>query len=67
MFGVGKLFAADVEHAAFIALWFTAALLVVAGAGSAYLAGVRGWPLVLESTISGLFGVLVVGLKYLLH
>jgi hypothetical protein len=67
VFGLARLFGADISMAALIALWFTVAVLVVAGAGAAYLAGVRGWPLVLESAISGLFGVLVILLKYLLH
>jgi hypothetical protein len=48
-------------------LWFTVGLLLVAGAGAAYLAGVRGRALVLESLIAGGLGILVVLLKYLLH
>ncbi len=67
VFIVAKFLGADIATAALIALWFTVALLVVAGAASAYLAGVRGWPLVLESSISGFFGVLVIMLKYLVH
>ncbi len=67
VFAVAKFLGADISTAALIALWFTVALLLVAGAGAAYLAGVRGWPLVLESSISGLFGVFVILLKYLLH
>jgi hypothetical protein len=42
-------------------------ILVAAGAGAGYLAGVRGWPLILESAVSGAFGVLVIVLKYFLH
>jgi hypothetical protein len=67
VFSVAKVLGADISTAALIALWFTVGLLLAAGAGAAYLAGVRGWPLVLESAISGLFGVLVILLKYLLH
>lgn len=62
-----KFLGADVQTAAQIALWFTVAMLLVAGAGAAYLAGVRGWTLVLESLVAGSFGLLVILLKYLLH
>lgn len=62
-----KFIGADVQTAAQIALWFTVGLLVLAGAGAAYLAGVRGWMLVAESLIAGSFGMLVILLKYLLH
>jgi hypothetical protein len=67
VFLLAKLLGADVQTAALTALWFTVALLVVAGFGAAYLAGVRGWPLVVESLIAGSFGVLVILLKFLLH
>jgi hypothetical protein len=67
VFVLARLFTADIELAATIALWATVAILVVAGAGTAYLAGVRGWLLILESAISGAFGVLVIALKYFLH
>ena len=62
-----KLLGADTQTAAQIALWFTVAMLLVAGAGAAYLAGVRGWLLVVESLVAGSFGLLVILLKYLLH
>lgn len=67
VFLIARLFEADVQLSALIALWFTVAMLLVAGAGAAYLAGVRGWMLVLESLIAGSFGILVIALKYLLH
>lgn len=67
VFLLAKLLGADVQTAALTALWFTVALLVVAGFGGAYLAGVRGWPLVVEALIAGSFGVLVILLKFLLH
>ena len=67
VFLLAKVLGADVQTAALVALWFTVALLVVAGFGAAYLAGVRGWPLLLESLIAGSFGVLVILLKFLLH
>lgn len=62
-----RFLGADVQTAAQIALWITVAMLLVAGAGAAYLAGVRGWALVVESLIAGSFGLLVILLKYLLH
>lgn len=62
-----RLLGADVQTAAQVALWFTVGLLVLAGAGAAYLAGVRGRMLVAESLIAGGFGLLVILLKYLLH
>jgi hypothetical protein len=67
VFLLAKLLGADVQTAALAALWFTVALLAVAGFGAAYLAGVRGWPLVVESLVAGSFGVLVILLKFLLH
>lgn len=67
VFLAARFLGADVQNAAQIALWFTVALLVLAGAGAAYLAGVRGWALVVESLIAGGFGLLVILLKYLLH
>jgi hypothetical protein len=67
VFVIARLLGADVTNAAWIALWLTVALLIVAGAGSAYLAGVRGWALVVESLVAGCFGMLVILLKFLLH
>jgi hypothetical protein len=67
VFLLAKLLGADVQTAALTALWFTVALLVAAGFGAAYLAGVRGWPLLVESLVAGSFGVLVILLKFLLH
>ena len=67
VFVLARLLTHDVEAAATIALWVTVVMLVAAGAASAYLAGVRGWRLVLEAAVGGSFGVLVILLKYLLH
>ncbi len=67
VFVVARLLTADVQQAAEIALWVTVAMLIVAGAGSAYLAGVRGWRLWVEALVAGSFGMLVILLKYLLH
>jgi hypothetical protein len=67
IFTLARLVTHDVERAAEIALWSTVVLLVVAGGGAAFLAGVRGWKLVAEAAVAGCFGVLVILLKYLLH
>lgn len=67
VFLVARFAGAEVQTAAEVALWFTVVLLVLAGAGAAYLAGVRGGALVAEALLSGSFGVLVILLKYLLH
>lgn len=67
IFLLARLLGADVQEAAQAALWFTVVMLLFAGAGAAYLAGVRGVTLVVESLIAGSFGLLVILLKYLLH
>lgn len=67
VFELARLLGADAQSAALAALWFTVILLVCAGAGTAFLAGVRGKALVIEALIAGSFGVLVILLKYLLH
>lgn len=67
IFLLARLAGADVQSAAQVALWITVALLMAAGGAAAYLAGQRGWPLVLETLIAGCFGMLVILLKYLLH
>lgn len=67
IFLAARLLGADVSNAALIALSCTMLMLVAVGAGSAYLAGVRGWRLLLESLVAGFFGVFVILLKYLLH
>jgi hypothetical protein len=67
VFLLARVLGADVQGAAQAALWFTVVMLLVAGAGAAYLAGVRGVTLVVESLIAGSLGLLVILLKYLLH
>jgi hypothetical protein len=64
---LARLLGAGPETAAWVALWFTIALLVATGAAAAYRAGARGGALVAESLVGGVFGVLVVLLKYALH
>ncbi len=67
VFLLARLAGAEVTVAALIALWFTVGLLIAAGGTAAYLAGVRGWLLVLEAFVAGGFGVVVILLKYALH
>lgn len=64
---VGRLFGADVPGAALLALWFTVLMLAVLGHLAAHRAGVRGWALTVETVIAGAFGLLIIGLKSLLH
>jgi hypothetical protein len=64
---VGRLFGADVSGAALIALWFTVLMLGVLGHLAAHRAGARGWALAVETVIAGAFGLLIIGLKSLLH
>ena len=67
MFFVGKLLGMDVSDAAFLALWFTVALLGSVGAFAAYRAGARSWPPIGETAIAAGFGLIVIGLKIVLH
>ena len=62
-----RLLGSDVPTAAWIALWCTTALLAAAGGLAGYLAGARGWALAGETALAGGMGLLVIGLKYLLH
>ncbi|MFD6165180.1 hypothetical protein ACFWFR_08315 [Oerskovia sp. NPDC060287] len=64
---VGRLFGLDVPGAALLALWFTVIMLAVLGHLAAHRAGVRGWALTVETVIAGAFGLLIIGLKSLLH
>jgi hypothetical protein len=67
IFLLGQLLGFSVSGAAWIALWFTVALLTGAGAYAAHLAGVRGSALLIETLVGGLFGLIVIALKYFLH
>ncbi|MCB7135228.1 hypothetical protein [Cellulosimicrobium marinum] len=57
----------DVPGAAFVALWFTVAVLAGTGAYAAARAGDRGWRLVGETCVAAGFGLVVILLKVLLH
>jgi energy-converting hydrogenase Eha subunit B len=67
VFLLGRLLGLPVGGAAWLALWFTVALLTGAGAFAAHLAGVRGKDLVIETVVAGAFGLVVIVLKYVLH
>ncbi|MNW53275.1 hypothetical protein D3C74_308320 [compost metagenome] len=67
VFLVGRVFGLDVVDAALIALWFTVLMLAVVGHLAAHRAGVRGWALTVETVVAGAFGLLIIGLKTLLH
>jgi hypothetical protein len=67
VFVVGQIFGLDVSGAAWLALWFTVALLMAAGGYAAALAGVRGTKLVVETLVAGSVGLMVIALKYALH
>jgi hypothetical protein len=57
----------SVGNAAAVAVYFSVAVLVGAGYLTARAAGRRGWAAVLDSAAAGLFGVLVIVAKALLH
>jgi len=54
-------------NAALVALLFSVAFLVVVGYLGAHRAGMTGWRLVVESSAAGIFGLLAVFGKLLLH
>ena len=64
VFAIGRLVGMDVYRAAFLALWFTVAMLASVAALAAHRAGVRGKALVGEVAIAAAFGLLVIVLKY---
>lgn len=64
VFGVGRLAGMDVYRAAFLALWFTVAMLAAVAALAAHRAGVRGRALIGEVVLAAAFGLLVIALKY---
>ena len=66
VFIVGRLLGMTVANAAFLALWFTVAMLAAAASFAAFRAGVRGWTLVGETALAAGFGLLVIALKLIL-
>ncbi|MFF3064872.1 hypothetical protein ACFVQ3_09955 [Oerskovia sp. NPDC057915] len=67
VFLVGRLFGLGVTDSALIALWFTVLMLGVVGHLAAHRAGVRGWALTAETAVAAAFGLVIIGLKTLLH
>jgi hypothetical protein len=67
VFLLGRLLGLEIPGAAWLALWFTVALLTGAGAWAAHRAGVRGRDLMIETVVAGTFGLIVIVLKYVLH
>lgn len=58
---------ASVKTAAAVAVYFSVAVLVCAGYLTAHQAGRRGWAGAVDAAAAGLFGVLVILAKALLH
>ncbi|WP_227748033.1 hypothetical protein [Oerskovia douganii] len=67
VFLVGRVLGLGVTDSALIALWFTVLMLGVVGHLAAHRAGVRGWALTAETVVAGAFGLVIIGLKTLLH
>jgi hypothetical protein len=67
VFVLGQLLGLGISGSAWLALWFTVAMLTGTAGYAAHLAGVRGGALVVETLAAGALGVLVIGLKYTLH
>lgn len=67
VFSVEVLVGIDVEVAGDVALWFSVVLLAGIGYLAAHDAGLRGRALAGETALAGLFGVVAVLLKSLLH
>jgi hypothetical protein len=67
VFLLGQVLGLGISGSAWLALWFTVAMLTGTAAYAAHLAGVRGINLAVETFAAGALGVLVIGLKYILH
>lgn len=61
------LLSAEMDTAAFVALWFTVAMLGATGFAAGRRAGATGWRLAAESLVAAGFGVIAVGLKIAIH
>jgi hypothetical protein len=64
---LATMFGAGPSTAAFVALYFSVGLLIAAGYVGAHAAGLTGRAVVAEAVGAGLFGVLIVIAKSLLH
>jgi hypothetical protein len=67
VFLLGQVLGLGISGSAWLALWFTVAMLTGTAAYAAHLAGVHGLDLAIETLAAGSLGVLVIGLKYILH
>jgi hypothetical protein len=67
VFFLARLLGVGIAGSAWLALWFTMGLLAATAAYAAYVAGVRGRALVVETLAAGSLGLVVIGLKYTLH
>lgn len=67
VYAVAALIGKDVSAAAYVAVYFSVALLMVIGYLGAHQAGLRGKALYVEVAASAFFGVLIVIGKALLH
>jgi hypothetical protein len=67
VFVATDLAGATVSTAATVAVYFSVAVLLAAGFLIAHRAGRRGWATVLDAAAAGLFGVVVIIAKALLH
>ena len=63
VFLVGRVLGLGVTDSAL----FTVLMLGVVGHLAAHRAGVRGWALTAETVVAGAFGLVIIGLKTLLH
>jgi hypothetical protein len=64
---VAELLGATPETAATIGAWFSVAMLLVAGWLTARASGRHGWAAVVDTAVAGLFGIVVIVAKALLH
>jgi hypothetical protein len=67
VFVVVDVAGASVSNAAAVAVYFSVAVLVAAGYLLARSTGRRGWAALVDSALAGLFGVVVILAKALLH
>lgn len=66
VFILGRVLGMTVANSAFLALWFTVAMLAGVAAFAAHRAGVRGAALLGETALAAGFGLLVIALKLIL-
>ena len=67
VYSLGRTLGLGVSAAGWVAMWSAVALLMGAGGVAAWRAGARRWSLASEVLVCGSLGIVVIGLKYLLH